>query len=322
MLCDVNFSNIYLGEKAFLGGIPGSHDPVPADSTHADELNTLREECRKSAAAESAMVGPDESPEDFPVTVNGIVYRASILDSLTERVFILRRQPKTIRDLSELGMHELYQERLLTPQLTGLVLFAGAFSQGKTTTASSVLQARVRNNGGVAIAIEDPPEQPLQGEHGKGVIYQHWVRRGRFAAACRQAARWAPSAIFLSEIRDGNTAAEALRAAINGRLVLATVHADSIESAVERIYSLAASSGGSADDWASLLASGLTAVMHQSLDEGDKSLRAEMLWLGDESDTSSATASIRNRKFAMLRQDVQRQTNAMLMQQPRPIRAV
>ena len=136
----------------------------------------------------------------------------------------------------------------------------------------------------------------LEGHHGNGICYQTWVEQGGFGAEIRKAARWSPSVIFLGEVRDGESATEALRASINGRLVICTTHAASVTMAIERIYSLANASAGSSEDVASLLANGLTAVLHQRLEtnaNGVKHPKLQFLWVGENDAATFPTASSR-----------------------------
>lgn len=240
MLKDLQIKDIYLGKQAaWLSGLPGTKDPVPAPSDCLAELAQLRELCD----AEWAKLEND-SRENFPVRLNGITYRASVIESLSDRVYVLRPMPQSIPKPEELNLHQNYIKMLTAQGLTGLIIVAGPFGQGKTTTISAIIAERLGKHGGVGITIEDPPEMPLEGTHGDGVCYQTWVKQGQFSDACRKAARWAPSMIFIGEVRDSETAAEALRASINGSLVLCTLHADSVHQAVERMYTLAQSSIG------------------------------------------------------------------------------
>lgn len=302
---EVQFSDIYLGaNESWLAGVPGTLDPVSAPAECQEELNALRhacDECSKSS-----------SKDEFAIRCNGISYRASTLVSLTEKVYVLRRFPSSIPPLDSLGLHPGYASLLMQPGLTGLLVVAGSFGQGKTTTASSILAARLSTYGGVAVTIEDPPEMPLEGRHGEGVCYQTWVDRGGFGHACRQAARWAPSVIFVGEVRDAETASEALRASINGRLVVCTTHADSVVMAVERLYSLANGVAGNSDDVSGLLSNGLLGVIHQSLKGSPRRPLVEFLWLQGE-DSKGARNIIRTRRFDQLGSEVNLQINKMMM---------
>jgi twitching motility protein PilT len=305
MLQTIPFSDIYLGQGAsWLAGVPGSLDPVPAPSDCDVELSELRSKCDQ--------ISSETKKSEFAIRHNSVAYRASTLRSLTETVYVLRRFPSSIPDLSSLGIHHGYVSMMTQPQLTGLLVVAGAFGQGKTTTASSIIAARLARYGGVAVTIEDPPEMPMEGRHGEGVCYQTWVNQGEFGDACRQIARWAPSVIFVGEVRDAETAAEALRASINGRLVVCTTHADSVVMAIERLYSLANGVAGNSEDTSSLLSNGLLCVVHQQLEGDPKRPKIEMLWLrGKES--HGARNMIRTRRFDQLSSEITLQLNRMLM---------
>jgi len=261
MLKDLQIKDIYLGkEAAWLSGLPGTKDPVPAPADCLAELAQLRQLCDTEWAK-----WENDTRENFPVRLNEISYRASVMESLSDKVYVLRPMPQAIPKPEDLNLHPNYIRMLTAQGLTGLIIVAGPFGQGKTTTISSLISERLSKHGGVGITIEDPPEMPLEGIHGDGVCYQTWVKQGQFSDACRKAARWAPSMIFIGEVRDSETAAEALRASINGSLVLCTLHADSAHQAVERMYTLAQTSIGNPEDAAALLASGLLCVMHQRL---------------------------------------------------------
>lgn len=305
MLSNLKFTDVYLGEKAsWLAGIPGTLDPVPAPTDVLDELDALRKVCER--------ISEESKREEFAVRHCDVAYRASTMHSMSEQVFVLRRFPDVVPGFDRLNLHPFVINRLLEPKLSGLVVISGPFGQGKTTTASALIKGRLSKFGGVAVTIEDPPEMPLEGRHGEGVCYQTWVDQGGFGQACRQAARWAPSIIFVGEVRDSETATEALRASINGRLVICTTHADNVMTAINRLFSLAAGSAGNSDDVASLLAHGLAAVVHQKLEgETEKRPKLEFLFLQGD-DSHGARSLIRSRKFEQLGSEINLQLNKML----------
>lgn len=314
MLQDLKFKDIYLGKsRALLSGVPNTKDPVLAPESARDDLSKLRTKCEELRATTGR--------EEFPVRSGDITYRASTMETLSDNVFVLRRMPETIPRPEDLSIHPGYLEMLARPGLTGLVVVAGPFGQGKTTTASAVLVARLSKFGGVGVTIEDPPEMPLEGDHGDGVCYQTWAERGEFGEACRKAARWAPSMIFIGEVREPEAAAEALRASINGRLVICTAHADSVPMAIERIYSLAVSSIGNPEDVAALLGNGLLAVMHQRLEGEPRKPKVEFLWLGDP-DAAGIRNTIRQRRFDQVANEVKAQLNRMVIRRPADVSAM
>jgi twitching motility protein PilT len=311
-LKSIVFTDMYVSASAaWLSGVPGTLDPTPAPPEFSAEIRDLRTMCEDLLRKHGR--------DDFSLRHWDTAYRASVIKSIDGLIFVLRRFPESIPPIQKLGIHQVLVDRMLKPGLSGLIVVSGAFGQGKTTTSSSIVAGRLSKLGGVAVTIEDPPEMPLHGKHGEGVCFQTWVERGGFADACRKATRWAPSMILLGEVRDAETAVEALRAAVNGRLVICTTHAENPIMAIERIYALATSAGsaGSSEDVAALLASGLTAVIHQRFaSQGDeKRLFVDALWVDGE-DATSIRATITQRKFVQLGTVLEMQKNRMLAGNP------
>ncbi len=303
-LADLRFSDIYIGEeKSWLSGLPDGGDPIPTPPETQYDIQSVRAKCTEYRQSSGR--------QEFNLRHDDVVYRVSTLFSLEEIVYILRPFPASVPPLSALGVHPAIISLVLQPRMTGMIVIAGAYGQGKTTTASSIVVERLSRFGGICVSIEDPPEMPLQGRHGEGVCYQTEVNQGGFAEACRYAARWAPSIIFLGEIRDAETATEALKASINGRLVICTVHADSPWSAIERLYSLASNSALSSEDVSSLLANGLSVVLHQHLATSPRRPLIKPISVkGDEN--KSVQHLIRNKKWEQLENVEMLQRNRML----------
>lgn len=307
MLTTLNFSDLYLGsEKSYCGGA-GMDGLSPLPATAQAEAHELRELCvdRHNATGH----------HEFSVCHNKTAYRVSLLDSMTDEVYVLRRFPASAPSLDSLKLHSVFVQRFLKPKLQGLLLVTGAYASGKTTTASAIVKGRLENLGGVAVTIEDPIEMPLEGEYEKGVCYQTWVQDGNFAPHVKSSARWAPSMLFLGEIRDGATALEALKASINGIFVVATFHAASIEAALQRFHALAASEDSSfAADVSYLLSTALLGVVHQSLvGEADKRLEANMLWILEQDYT--VKTFIREKRWNEVSGVVHTQRNQVVMGQ-------
>ncbi len=87
---------------------------------------------------------------------------------------------------------------------------------------------------GVTITIEDPVEYL----HHKDTIFQREVgtKVKDFKTGLVDAVRVNPTTIVIGEIRDTETALEAVRAGLNGHRVLATLHASSIKEAISRLW--------------------------------------------------------------------------------------
>ena len=117
---------------------------------------------------------------------------------------------------------------------SGLLLVVGPTGQGKTTTLAAIHQRF--SEAAKIISLEDPVE--LKQPH----VEQRWIDSTRgeegFAHAIKIALREDPDVISVSEIRDNSTAAAAIRAALTGHLVTATLHAGDALSALERLRDL------------------------------------------------------------------------------------
>lgn len=194
---------------------------------------------------------------------------------------------------------------------SGLVLLCGATGQGKTTTACSLLRDYLNNHGGVAFTIEDPVEYDLEGRHGKnGYCYQVEVREDpEWAEMLKRALRWHPRYIFVGEIRTPDAANQLLRAATSGHLVIATMHAGNVEEALEGLLQLARQAIG--EQASMLLATGLTAIFHQTLTK--QGLGAQFYVTEPSNPASPFRACIREKRIGQVRTFIDQQT-ALLLQ--------
>jgi type IV pilus assembly protein PilB len=139
-------------------------------------------------------------------------------------------------DLSRLGFEEndlrVFQRTVHLPY--GMILVTGPTGSGKTTTLYAALNFINRPEINIT-TIEDPIEYNLAG------INQTHVRSDiglTFAAALRSILRQDPNVIMVGEIRDGETAEIAIRAALTGHLVFSTLHTNDAPSAVTRLMEM------------------------------------------------------------------------------------
>ena len=117
----------------------------------------------------------------------------------------------------------------------GLVLICGATGSGKTTTMASIIADINKRERRHIVTIEDPIEYEHQ--HGLSLIEHQEVGSdvSDFVSALRAAVRQAPDVLVVGEMRDPETMRLALNAAETGHLVLSTLHATDVSSAVSRI---------------------------------------------------------------------------------------
>jgi general secretion pathway protein E len=141
-----------------------------------------------------------------------------------------------VRDLSELGFMQdergAFEGWLDRPH--GLVVVTGPTGSGKTTTLYSALQALASPEVNV-VTIEDPIE--MVHEDFNQIAANAKTGTG-FAEALRHVLRQDPDVIMVGEVRDAETATQAIQAALTGHLVLTTLHTSDTVGAVARLRDL------------------------------------------------------------------------------------
>lgn len=160
-----------------------------------------------------------------------------------------------VRDLSELGFlpeeRETFERWLLRPH--GLIVVTGPTGSGKTTTLYSALQALASPEVNV-VTIEDPIEMVHEDFN---QIAANPRTGTSFADALRHVLRQDPDVIMVGEVRDSETATQAVQAALTGHLVLTTLHTNDAVGAIARLRDLGVPSF--------LIAGTLTGVVAQRL---------------------------------------------------------
>jgi type IV pilus assembly protein PilB len=152
---------------------------------------------------------------------------------------VLRLLPheKKILRIEDLGFSkhvaDLYERALDNPG--GLILVTGPTGSGKSTTLYSGLQILARDETRKVMTIEDPIEYNINN------VQQTEARPEiglSFASSTRAFLREDPDVILIGEIRDAETAMEALRAAETGHLVLSTLHCNDAVSTIQRLIDI------------------------------------------------------------------------------------
>ena len=118
------------------------------------------------------------------------------------------------------------------------MLITGAAGQGKSTTASALLQRLNETRALRIVTVEDPIEYLFIEDKCQFEQREVGVDTASFADGIRNAVRQDPEVIFIGEIRDRETVQAAMQAAETGHLVMATLHADSVAQTVDRIREL------------------------------------------------------------------------------------
>jgi type IV pilus assembly protein PilB len=164
--------------------------------------------------------------------------RVSILPSLHGEKIVMRllSNDATNIDINQLGFgaDELnnYLEGIKKPH--GILLISGPTGSGKTTSLYATLKILNKVSSNI-LTIEDPIEYTLEG------INQVQLKESiglTFSSALRTFLRQDPDVIMLGEIRDGETAQMAVRAALTGHLVLSTIHTNSAWGTITRLVDM------------------------------------------------------------------------------------
>jgi twitching motility protein PilT len=205
----------------------------------------------------------------FVVECLGIRFRAQ---HKQQGKFALRTLKDNIWPLARLQFRQAYNDMLMNGDLKrqgGLVLISGSTGSGKSTTAATVIAARLRKFGGFCLTLEDPPEEPLQGWHDGGYCEQVQIVNGDYRDALVRGLRCFPSKdrsmLLLGEVRNTVAASELLRIGVDGHLVFSTIHANGITEALQRLLNLAREDVGEYEA-RMLLANSLRLCVHQRLD--------------------------------------------------------
>ena len=154
--------------------------------------------------------------------------RASLrLLAMEMEALTLERIGMSPRDLA------LYHTAIARPH--GLLLTTGPTGSGKTTTLYAALRQIIAERPVNAISVQDPVEYDIPGV---AQVEVDAAQKVTFAKALRSILRHDPDVIMIGEIRDGETADIAIKAALTGHLVLATLHTNSAASAITRLHDM------------------------------------------------------------------------------------
>ncbi|MGN6544738.1 MAG: GspE/PulE family protein [Aureliella sp.] len=139
-------------------------------------------------------------------------------------------------DLQSLGMdpdtYRVFSELIRLPH--GIVLVTGPTGSGKTTTLYSSL-LEIKSDENKIITTEDPVEYQLDGIN---QIQVHSKIGLTFAASLRSILRHDPDNVLVGEIRDAETAENAIQASLTGHLVFSTLHTNDASGAYTRIVDM------------------------------------------------------------------------------------
>lgn len=174
---------------------------------------------------------------------------------------VMRITPMRITPLAELALPPQLISTL-SETTSGFVAITGPTGSGKTATAMSILDWHNSRHPGHIVTIEDPVENRIRPN--KCIVTQREVGLDvvGFAEGMREALRLSPDVMLTSEIRDAETAEQAIQGGESGCLMLATMHGRSTVGTLRKIVSY---TGSHAPAMRSVLAGSLVAMVRQAL---------------------------------------------------------
>src|SRR4051794_35510496 len=181
---------------------------------------------------------PQDGRIKLRVSGREIDVRVSVIPMLHGEGIVMRLLDKGRMKLSleGLGMdpdlRSEFNELIRLPH--GIVLVTGPTGSGKTTTLYSSL-LEIKDESTKIITTEDPVEYQLEGIN---QIQVHPKIGLTFAASLRSILRHDPDIVLVGEIRDMETAENAIQASLTGHLVFSTLHTNDAPSAYTRLVDM------------------------------------------------------------------------------------
>ncbi|MCG6117444.1 MAG: GspE/PulE family protein [Aquimonas sp.] len=205
-------------------------------------------EHRRPQDGRASMEFDDGHSADMRVSIMPTVWGESAVIRLLDT-------SQSLKDIEGIGFEP--RDRALIEVLLershGMFLATGPTGCGKSTTLYALLLELRRRQQNI-LTVEDPVEYHIAG------IQQMQVNRAvdfHFASALRNMLRHDPDVVMVGEIRDRETAAIAVDAALTGHLVLSTLHTNTAATTLTRLLDLGVESY--------LLRSSLLGVLAQRL---------------------------------------------------------
>ena len=208
--------------------------PVPPEINHfrAAILSRLKIMAKLNIAEKRL---PQDGRIKIRVKGREVDVRVSVIPMIHGESMVMRILDKgaMVFELKSLGMsEETYLEfRKLISIPHGIVLVTGPTGSGKTTTLYSSL-IEINDPKTKIITTEDPVEYQLKGIN---QIQVHPKIGLTFAHSLRSILRHDPDVVLVGEIRDLETAENAIQASLTGHLVFSTLHTNDAAGAFTRM---------------------------------------------------------------------------------------
>ena len=181
---------------------------------------------------------PQDGRANVRVKQSDIDLRISTLPTIYGEKMVIRLLDKSSQILTPqgIGLDERNLERYqrLMRSTSGVFLIAGPTGSGKSSTMSTMVR-QLNTESVNVVTLEDPVEYNIDGVNQVQINEKVGMT---FASGLRSILRQDPDIISVGEIRDGETAEIAMRAAITGHLVLSTIHTSDAAATLDRLFDI------------------------------------------------------------------------------------
>jgi len=239
--------------------IRGEMERVKYKTLESDDLKAMLYEI---VAEDKVKLFEETGDVDFGYEIPGLArYRGNLFMQKYGIAAVFREIPSDILSCEQLGLPKVIRKLASLPK--GLVLVTGPTGSGKSTTLAAIIDEVNKTRKDHILTIEDPIEFVHKSQ---SCIINHrevGTHTASFSAALRGALREDPDIILVGEMRDLETIALAMEAAMTGHLVFGTLHTLNAMKTVDRIIEIFPSNQQA--QVRSTLADALKAVVSQNL---------------------------------------------------------
>ena len=203
----------------------GKQDLTPA-LTRALALKTMEEWQRDQFLSEKEL-------NYALISESGERFRANAYFHMGSVGMVVRRIRSDIPTPESLFLPPVLSDLVMAKR--GIMIYTGATGVGKSTSLAALIGHRNREASGHIVTVEDPIEFVHQ--HERCIVTQREVGidTDSWQSALKNVLRQAPDVILIGEIRDQEAMESALAMAETGHLVLATLHTNNANQALDRI---------------------------------------------------------------------------------------
>ena len=239
--------------------IRGDIEAVKYKALENDELTALLYEI---CPEDKIKTFEETGDVDFGYEIPGLArYRSNFFQQKYGIGAVFREIPSEIVTCEQLGLPPVVAKLATLPK--GLVLVTGPTGSGKSTTLAAIIDQANKTRKDHILTVEDPIEFVHKSQMSVVNHREVGTHTRSFAAALRGALREDPDIIMVGEMRDLETIALAMEAAMTGHLVFGTLHTLNASKTVDRVIEIFPTA--QQEQVRSTLADALRAVVSQTL---------------------------------------------------------